>query len=308
MASPSVRTCTSRDSSRRRCSGRGNTSEPPTGAEEELEPAISAATRLQRRSTSSAFHGDQAAEPVAIESASVSAHSSASRSGVPTSRATNSMVAEASRSRRVATSASSRWCRTSATTVATSASEKPIRRVIPPASSAPTTEWSPCCGYALPRSCRRAATTSRSGRRHPVLEAGGLRRSLEQVAVHGEAVVRVALRPALRRLPLGQQPTQAPAVEDLGDRDLGSPHSSSSQKCCRADSGHGSGGAEAAARASRVAWSMRTSSRAARWATPAPGTGPAPVRPGAPGRPGPPAGPARRPPGARGGTGRRGSR
>ena len=65
-------------------------------------------------------------------------------------------------------------------------------------------------------SCRSVPMSSRSGAVDPVGEGGGVGSGLEQVAVHGEAVVRVALGLVAHRRPLRQVALeQTGAVESL---------------------------------------------------------------------------------------------
>ena len=94
----------------------------------------------------------------------------------------------------------------------------------------------------LPRSCSSAPSTSRSGRLDPVGERGGVGRRLEQMAVDGEAVVRVVLGPGSHRLPLGQN-ARPYARGGRVPRSRGSraaPVSSRPTKSSRASAGQGS--------------------------------------------------------------------
>src|SRR6266571_1655646 len=119
-------------------------------------------TRFTRSATSRPFHADQAPGPVAAASARVSPYSRSSVVTSPTAVATLRMVTGSARSRRVATSGSSRCSRTSLPTSATSGAGSPMQAAIAEATWAPATLWSP--GSPLPTSCRNAASTSRSGR------------------------------------------------------------------------------------------------------------------------------------------------
>ena len=217
-------------------------------------PPSTCAVRSTSSATRPAFHAPHAAGPVASESASVSAASSsrrAARRRPP--RRPASIVAGSSRSRRVATSGSSRWCRTSATSVSTSAGGKPMRG----ADLARPAPCRPRCGRrGSPCRCRAAACRRRAGRAgRPGRRAR--RRSAaasHEVPVDGEAVVGVALRPAARRLPLRQHPhQQAPLVERLDDPDGARARRAAARRArSRASAGHGSGsgGASAASRSS----------------------------------------------------------
>ncbi len=125
-------------------------------------PARTADTRLTRSATREPRQEDQAAGPVASASASVRACSSSRVPSVPTASATVRTVTGSSRSRRVAVSTSSRWCRTRVARTAVSARSKPMRAATSRTMVSPATEWSP--GHPLPMSCSSAATRSRSGR------------------------------------------------------------------------------------------------------------------------------------------------
>ena len=148
----------------------------------------------------------------------------AARPSPPTASRTISIVIGSSRSRRVAVSGSSRWCRTSATTIARSSPAKPIRardrrgvlgaddRVVP-------------AGIALAdvvqqRADEQQVAAGRRRRRRAAAAGGGL----QQVPVDGEAVDRVVLGPAAHRVPLRDQPDQQPGlVERLEHRDRRAP-------------------------------------------------------------------------------------
>ena len=77
--------------------------------------------------TSPAFQSPHAADPVAMESASVNPCSSSRVDKLPAAVATAVMVASSERSRRVATSGSSRWWRTMSTSTSVSDWPKPMR-------------------------------------------------------------------------------------------------------------------------------------------------------------------------------------
>ena len=127
-------------------------------------PPMNCATRSTSSATSCAFDGPHAAGPVARESASVSAASSRKRRR-PTRRARRraAIVAGSSRSRRIATSDSSRWLPTSSASTSMSASGKPEARRRAGARSRRRRR----CDrrrVPLPRSCSSALITRRSGR------------------------------------------------------------------------------------------------------------------------------------------------
>ena len=90
-------------------------------------PCSRHAVRSARVRTSPDFPSVHAVGPVARASASVSATSRPSTSIEPTACATASMVTTSPRSRRVATSGSSRWWRTSVARTSTSSGGKPMR-------------------------------------------------------------------------------------------------------------------------------------------------------------------------------------
>ena len=111
-------------------------------------------------------------------------------------------------------SGSSRCNWTSLTRTSTSSGGKPIRSATSAATTMPTSVWSP--GKPLPMSWRRVPTSSKVRPVDPVDEAGGVGTGLEQVAVHGEAVVRVALGLVAHGRPLRQVALEQPApVESL---------------------------------------------------------------------------------------------
>ena len=133
----------------------------------------------------------------------------------------------------MATAGRSRWSSTIATSVSTSAASKPMRRAMRSARTTPFSVWSP--GRPLPRSWRSVPTSSRSGRATSRMSSQAWVDRLQEMAVDGEAVEGVALRPAPHQLPLGQDPAQQPvAVERLEllerrsptaeQRDEGVPH------------------------------------------------------------------------------------
>ena len=174
--------------------------------------------RATRSAISAAFHSPQAAGPVASASASVSACSRSSISGVPTAAATAATVAGSSRSRRVAVSGSSRWWRTRVTRMSVSAGSKPSRGARSATTATPASVWSP--GQPLPMSCSSAPTSSRSGRSTRRVKAAALDGGLDEVAVDGEPVDRVALRPAADPLPVrAAAGREAGLVERLPHRD-----------------------------------------------------------------------------------------
>ena len=127
-----------------------------------------------------------------------------SRSSVstsPTASATLRIVAGSVRSRRIATSGSSRWC-------CTIAHERVdvVRRRARAAGRSSRTSSMPAvgvvAGVALAEVVEQGAEHEQVGPVDPVGERGGVGRRLPQVPVDGEAVVGVALRAAAHRRPL----------------------------------------------------------------------------------------------------------
>ena len=151
-----------------------------------------------------------------------------------------------SRSRRIATSDSSRWLRDQLGEHVDVGVGKPEPR----RRAAARARRRPRCGRRrspLPRSCSSAPMTSRSGRSTRSAQRRRVRDGLEQVPVDGEAVVRVALRTRAHRLPLGQDRASrcrgGRAPRSPGSR--AAPASSSPTSSSRASGGHGSGSAGA---------------------------------------------------------------
>ena len=192
----------------------GKSSRTSSGA----PPPSTWAVRRTRSRTRSAFQRPHAAGPVARLSASVSPASRPSVSWSPTASATAVVVAGSSRSRRVATSGSSRWWRTIDCSTATSAGGRPIRGPMVASRSMPTVGV--VAGEALADVVQERAEHQQVGPVGAGDEVGGVGGRLDQVPVDGEAVVGVALRLAPHRGPLRQHPLPEPQlVEGLDHGD-----------------------------------------------------------------------------------------
>ena len=162
----------------------------------------------------------QAAGPVASASASVRAASSSRVEVSRTAAATVRTVSGSSRSRRVAVSMSSRWWRTSRARVSTSAGPKPI--LAADVAGDHLAGLAVVAGPALADVVQQGGGQQQVGPVHPAGEPGGLHGGLHQVAVDGEAVHGVALRPAAHPLPVGHQPGDQPlGLQGLPHRDGG---------------------------------------------------------------------------------------
>ena len=141
----------------------------------------------------------------------MSACSSSSVPASPTASATRRIVAGSARSRRTATSGSSRWCCDQphedghASARRGRGAGRSSRT-----SSIPAAVWSP--GVALAEIVEQRGEHEEVGAAHPVGERGGVGRGLPEVPIDGEAVVGVALRPAAHRRPLGQEAHEEAAL------------------------------------------------------------------------------------------------
>ncbi len=203
-------------------------------------PASAAAARWTRSATRVARQLLHAAGPVASASASVRACSSSRTPTVPTASVITAMVAGSSGSRRIAVSTSSRWWRTSSAKVSTSCFGNPMRAATSRVITSPASEWSP--GQPLPMSCRKAATSSRSGR------------ATRRVIAAARAAVSTRCRSTVHRctaLRCGRQRTRSQSGSRRVTRSSASsasqtgiafsPAPSSVISCSRASSGHGTG-------------------------------------------------------------------
>ena len=128
-----------------------------------VSPFIAIRERRTKSPTSEAFQSLHTPGPVANESASVSACSTSSSTGSPSSASqTAVMVCGSFRSCRIATLANSRWWNTSLDSISMSDGHMPSLVPIWVASCAPSTQWS--VSRPLPMSCNSAARINRSDR------------------------------------------------------------------------------------------------------------------------------------------------
>ena len=151
----------------------------------------------------------------------------------PTASATASTVAGSARSRRVATSGSSRWWRTIATSTSTSAGGSPMRAPIVPHEL--HADLGVVARIALADVVEQRAEHEQIGSVGARHERRGVGARLHQVPVDREAVVGVALGLAADRLPLGEHlHPQAHLVERLDHRDGAVPGEEQVDECPRA--------------------------------------------------------------------------
>ena len=141
------------------------------------------------------------------------------------------MVVGSSGSRRAAASASSRWCRTSVATTASSAGGTPIRRSHGTSIAAPAAEWfwcfaPPIAAWPLPMSWKIAASSSRSGRDTWRTSADAFTAVCIRCRSTVNTVDRVPLRHRPQPLPAGQQRGDQPGLVEVlpgGDHRLARP-------------------------------------------------------------------------------------